>query len=102
MDVTFDFLVTSTYHMSALVDYSIDLYLDYVLDFYFTLFAVYEGLMVLCLVIGLRKVISALKNVVLRTRLLLKVIPIEELRLINNIKKEKALRREQGYLLKTP
>ncbi|CDW71958.1 UNKNOWN [Stylonychia lemnae] len=93
MDLYFDILRPISYRICELVDASIDVYLDVVLDRYFVLFGVFLGFLVFSLIITFKYSLFMLKQVVLRTRMLIKIIPIDELKTIMEKKKVQTMKR---------
>lgn len=82
MDLYFDVVRPISYTLCSKVDSSIDIYLASVLNKYYTLFGVFITFLFVTLVIAFKYILIALNNIVLRTRILIKIIPIEELKLI--------------------
>eukprot|EP00347_Sterkiella_histriomuscorum_P017918 403347480 len=96
MDLVFDVIMPMSYELGEQVDESIDVYLDDVLDKYFTLFGVFLGFLALTLFLIFRYALIVLRNIVMRTRVLIKIIPIEELKKIIDRKKAKNIREMRG------
>ena len=82
MDMVFDVIIPMTYTLSEVVDEAIDVHLDVILDKYYVLFGCFVAFLVITLSLILRVALQMLRTIVMRTRILIKIIPIEELKRI--------------------
>eukprot|EP00347_Sterkiella_histriomuscorum_P010000 403339067 len=73
------FILPASQHLEGLVKKSIKDYLDYLMNMYIVVFVIFAIFILICLIVSLKLVMQIFRRIIIRSKILIKIIPSETL-----------------------